>query len=197
MRPRSAVVTSHRPMGSFSRRPDLAATPAVSVLITARSGFKVYTHLSGRYGPYFTKLIAATASEALHVLDALVYHQDDVTIRRHHTDGGGDSEHVFALCTLLGFQLPRIPDLKHRRIYSFAKPSDYPTLEPLIAGRINVELIRAHWAEIFRIVAPPCRRRGAFCHHAATRLISAPEWSGGGAARARQSRSAPLHPRLG
>jgi len=90
-----------------------------------RSGFKVYTHLSGRYGPYFTKLIAATASEALHVLDALVYQQDDVTIRRRrHTDGGGDSDHVFALCALLGFQFaPRIPDLRRRRIYSFAKPT--------------------------------------------------------------------------
>ena len=119
-----------------------------------RAGFKVYTHLSGRYGPYFTKLIAATASEALHVLDALVYHQGDITIRRHHTDGGGDSDHVFALCTLLGFLFaPRIPDLKHRRLYSLGKPSDYPILEPLIAGRINVELIRSHWAEILRIVA--------------------------------------------
>ncbi|MDQ2802514.1 MAG: Tn3 family transposase [Pseudomonadota bacterium] len=119
-----------------------------------RSGFKVYTHLSGCYGPYFTKLIAATASEALHVLDALVYHQGDNTICRHHTDGGGDSDHVFALCTLLGFLFaPRIPGLKHRRLYSFGKPSDYPALEPLIAGRINVELIRSHWAEILRIVA--------------------------------------------
>jgi hypothetical protein len=62
-----------------------------------RSGFKLYTHLSGCYGPYFTKLIAATASEALHVLDALIYHQGDNTIRRHHTDGGGESDHVFAL----------------------------------------------------------------------------------------------------
>ena len=41
-------------------------------------GFKVYTHLSDRYGPFFTKLIAATASEALHVLDALLYHQSEV-----------------------------------------------------------------------------------------------------------------------
>jgi TnpA family transposase len=119
-----------------------------------RSGFKVYTHLSGRYGPYFTKVIAATASEALHVLDALVYHQDDIAIRRHHTDGGGESDQVFALCMLLGFQFaPRIPDLKHRRLYCFGKPSDYPTLEPLIAGSINVALIRAHWSEILRIVA--------------------------------------------
>jgi len=119
-----------------------------------RPGFKVYTHLSDRYGPFYTKLIAATASEALHVLDALLYHQSEVSSRRHHTDGGGDSDHVFALCTLLGFQFaPRIPDLKHRRLYSFGKPSAYPTLEPMIAGRINVDLIRAHWSEILRVVA--------------------------------------------
>jgi TnpA family transposase len=119
-----------------------------------KPGFKTYTHLSDRYGPYFTKLIAATASEALHVLDALLYHLSDVQISRHHTDGGGESDHVFALCALLGFQFaPRIPNLKHRRLYVFGKPSAYPTLEPLIAGRINVELIRAHWQEILRIAA--------------------------------------------
>lgn len=119
-----------------------------------RSGFKVYSHLSDRYAPFYTKLIAATASEALHVLDALLYHQSEVATRRHHTDGGGDSDHVFALCSLLGFQFaPRIPDLKHRRLYSFGKPSAYPALEPMIAGRINVALIRAHWSEILRVVA--------------------------------------------
>jgi len=74
-------------------------------------------------------------------------------VRRHHTDGGGDSDHVFALCAMLGFQFaPRIPDLKHRRLYSFDKPSAYPALEPMIAGRINVALIRAHWSEILRVV---------------------------------------------
>ena len=67
-----------------------------------------------------------------------------VSPRRHHTDGGGDSDHVFALCALLVASqfAPRIPDLKHRRLYSFAKPSAYPALEPMIAARINVGLIR-------------------------------------------------------
>ena len=117
-------------------------------------GFKAYTHLSDRYSPFYTKLIAATASEALHVLDALLYHQSEVATRRHHTDGGGNSDHVFALCMLVGLQFaPRIPDLKHRRLYSFAKPSAYPALEPMIAARINVKLIRAHWSEILRIIA--------------------------------------------
>jgi TnpA family transposase len=113
---------------------------------------KFYTHLSDRYAPFHTKVIAATASEAAHVLDGLLYHQSEVAARRHHTDGGGDSDHVFALCCLLGFQFaPRIPDLKSRRLYSFGKAAAYPALEPLIAGRINTALIRAHWPEILRV----------------------------------------------
>jgi TnpA family transposase len=75
-------------------------------------------------------------------------------VRRHHTDGGGDSDLVFALCSLLGFQFaPRIPDLKSRKLYCFDKPPTYPALEPLIAGRINITLIRAHWPEILRVAA--------------------------------------------
>jgi TnpA family transposase len=46
-----------------------------------------------------------------------------------------------------------MPDLKNRRLYSFGKPSAYPSLEPVIAGRINVALVRAHWSEILRVVA--------------------------------------------
>src|SRR6202049_3694605 len=117
-------------------------------------GVKFYTHLSDRYAPFHTKVIAATASEAAHVLDGLLYHQSEVVAPRPPTAGGGDSQPVFALCSLLGFQFaPRIPDLKSRRLYSFGKASAYPSLEPLIAGRINVALIRAHWSEILRVAA--------------------------------------------
>ena len=140
-------------------------------------GSKFYTHISDRYAPFHTKAIAATASEALYVLDGLLYHQSDITTYRHHTDGGGDSEHVFALCSLLGFLFaPRIPDLKSRRLYCFEKPSTYRSLEPLIAARINVPLIRAHWAEILRVAASiRHRNRDRLTDHAATGLISATE----------------------
>jgi CO/xanthine dehydrogenase Mo-binding subunit len=67
--------------------------------------------------------------------DRTLYHQSDVTVRRHHTDGGGDAEHLFALLALLGFQFaPRIPDLKSRRLYSFAKSSAYPPPCPCSAA---------------------------------------------------------------
>ncbi len=115
-------------------------------------GFKVYTHLSDRFAPFHSRLIAATASEALHVLDALLSHGSEVATRRHHTDGGGDADLVFAFCALFGFEFaPRIPQLKHRRLYSFGSPSDTPALAPMIAGRLNVGLMRAHWPEILRI----------------------------------------------
>ena len=62
------------------------------------------------------------------------------------------SDHVFALCALLGYVFaPRIPDLKNQRLYSFTSPAAYPTLAPMIAGRINVDLIRAHWPDLLRI----------------------------------------------
>ena len=38
-------------------------------------------------------------------------------------------------------------------MYSFGKPSNYPTLKPLIAARINVALIRTHWTDILRVAA--------------------------------------------
>jgi len=88
------------------------------------------------------------------VLDGLLYHGSEVATSRHHTDGGGDSEHVFALCALLGFAFaPRIPDLKNRRLHVFGKAADHPALEPLIASRLNVALIRAHWPDILRVAA--------------------------------------------
>jgi TnpA family transposase len=108
-----------------------------------KSGFKTDTYLSDRYGSFHSKLIAATAREALHVLDGLLYHHSEVSPRKHHTDGGGVTEHVVALCASLGFQFaPHIPGLKHRRLYSVAKPSLYPTRGPLTDRRRSCRLLR-------------------------------------------------------
>jgi Tn3 transposase DDE domain len=81
-------------------------------------GVKFYTHFSDQFGPYHTKVIAATANEAPHVLDGLLYHQSSLVINEHYTDTGGFSDHVFAMCRLLGFRFaPRIRDLKEKRLY--------------------------------------------------------------------------------
>jgi len=117
-------------------------------------GVMFYTHVSDQFGPYHVKVINATESEAPHVLDGLLYHDSSLDVREHHTDTGGATEHIFALCHLLGFTFaPRIRDLKDRRLYVFGRTSDYPALSGLIAGQVNVRRIEAHWEEILRLTA--------------------------------------------
>ena len=103
-----------------------------------------YTHLSARQAPYHTVAIPPSG-EAAYVIDGLLYHEADLSIATHHTDGGGVSDHVFALAYLLGFYFaPRIPNLAERRLYTFGAPSAWPVFEPFIAGRIDEKLIAAH-----------------------------------------------------
>jgi hypothetical protein len=67
-------------------------------------GVSFYTHVSDQFSPYHTKVIAATASEARHVLDGLLNHQSGLRIEEHYTDRGGATDHVFGLCHALGFR---------------------------------------------------------------------------------------------
>src|SRR3954470_6000674 len=128
------------------------ATGAVNPHKGSDPAIGFYTHLSGRYAPYQTKPISVAGGEALHVLDGLLYHGADIDIAVHHTDGGGVSDHVFALCHLLGFRFaPRIPNLHDRRLYTFSPASQWPVLQPFIAGRIDEGLIHAHWEDGLRL----------------------------------------------
>ena len=75
-----------------------------------------YTHLTARQAPFHAVAILP-AGEAAHVIDGLLYHEADLSIATHHTDGGGVSDHVFALAYLLGFAFaPRIPNMAERRL---------------------------------------------------------------------------------
>jgi TnpA family transposase len=88
------------------------------------------------------------------VIDGLLYHEADLSISVHHTDGGGVSDHVFALAHLLGFRFaPRIPNLAERRLYGFGPASNWPALAPFIAGRPDERLITAHWDDVLRLTA--------------------------------------------
>ena len=46
-----------------------------------------YTHVSSRHAPYHTVAIPSSG-EAAHVIDGLLYHEADLSIAVHHTDGG-------------------------------------------------------------------------------------------------------------
>jgi TnpA family transposase len=112
-----------------------------------------YTHLSARQAPYHTATIPP-AGEAAYVIDGLLYHEADLSIATHHTDGGGVSDHTFALAYLLGFRFaPRIPNLAERRLHTFGPASTWPALAPFIAGCADEKLITAHWDDVLRFTA--------------------------------------------
>src|SRR5271166_4353580 len=117
-------------------------------------GVKFYTHVSDRYAPFHSKVIAANASEAAHVLDGLLHHESSIDIREHYTDTAGAIDHVFGLCHLLGFRFaPRIRDLADRRLYIVGARTAYKALDPLIGGTIDVRVIAENWDEILRLAA--------------------------------------------
>ncbi len=92
--------------------------------------------------------------QAPYVLDGLLHHGSALPIAEHYTDTGGVSDHVFALCALLGFRFcPRLRDFPDRRLVSIAAPSTYPVLLPLLGKRVRTDIIREHWSDILRLVA--------------------------------------------
>lgn len=128
------------------------ATAQVNLHYGQDPGVKFYTHISDRYGPYHTKVIAATASEAPHVLDGLLYHESSLVIHEHYTDTGGFSDHIFAICHVLGFRFaPRIRDLKDKRLYTIASMDIPLALAPLVAGQVNLKVISDYWEDILRL----------------------------------------------
>jgi TnpA family transposase len=119
-------------------------------------GAVLYTHVSGQYGPFHTKVLAATMSEAPYVLDGLHQHahQTDLRIAEHYTDTAGATDHVFGLCHLLDFRFaPRIKDLKDRKLYAIEKPGTYPMLEPLIGDVVDTAAVVSQWAVLMRLKA--------------------------------------------
>jgi len=117
-------------------------------------GFSFYTHVSDQHGPYHVKVISAATHEAPYVLDGLLHHGTGLAIDTHYADTGGASDHVFALCRMLGYRFcPRLRDFPDRRLAAFEPTSHYPSLKPLMGARFKADVIRVHWDEIVRLVA--------------------------------------------
>jgi TnpA family transposase len=117
-------------------------------------GVLFYTHVSDQYSGYHVTAINAAARDATYVIDGLLYHESELRIEEHYTDTAGFTDHVFALCDLLGFRFaPRIRDLADKRLYIPGKSSQWPALEPLIGATLNLKLIEQHFEDILRLAS--------------------------------------------
>jgi TnpA family transposase len=134
---------NRRAQGTGAVNPHKGSEPAVSF----------YTHVSDRYASFHSKVISAGAGEAAHVLDGPLHHGADLSIERHHTDGGGVSDHIFAMCHGMGFLFaPRIPNLSARRLHLFKGLDPGPDVAPLLGEAIDEQLITSHWIDVLRLM---------------------------------------------
>lgn len=117
-------------------------------------GVKIYSHLSDHFASFGSRIMSATAGEAPYVLDGLTSGAGQLPLHEHFTDTGGATDHVFALCHLLGFRFaPRLRDIADRKLGAIAAPSTYRGIECLIGRTIKTSAIEADWDDIVRIVA--------------------------------------------
>jgi len=113
-------------------------------------GLRIYTHLSDMHGSFHTRVLSATSSEAPYVLDGLIGRGGG----EHYTDTGGATDHVFALCHLLGYRfVPRLRDLQDRRLAIIGTKPRHKILEPLLGRPIRVDVIEENWEDIVRLAA--------------------------------------------
>ncbi len=114
----------------------------------------LYTHTSDQHSVYATQAISCTPREAGYVLSGILENDTALAIREHTSDTHGFTEHLFGLCALLGIAfMPRLKDLPDQVLSRIDRDADYGALQPLLRGRINVELILEQWDQLVRLAA--------------------------------------------
>lgn len=84
-------------------------------------------------------------------------HEHLEEIRREYgfqnfTITAGYTDQVFGLAHLLGFRFtPRLRDLADSKLYTIGKSSDFPQLEKLLRGQININIIQKNYDDVLRL----------------------------------------------
>lgn len=117
-------------------------------------GSVFYGFISDRFASYYSRVIAAAASEAPYVLDGLMHHESALEIHEHTTDTAGAVESVFALAHAFGYRFaPRIRDLGERKLYVTERSMADGLPETVFGGVINRAIVEDNWDEVLRLAA--------------------------------------------
>jgi TnpA family transposase len=117
-------------------------------------GSVFYGFISDRFASYYSRVIAAAASEAPYVLDGLMHHESALEIHEHTTDTAGAVESVFAFAHAFGYRFaPRIRDLSERKLYVTDRSMVDGLPDAVFGGVINRAVIEDNWGEAVRLLA--------------------------------------------
>jgi TnpA family transposase len=133
----------------------------------------VYSHLSDQLSVFSNQVISCRKHESLYVLSGLLLNDTILQPQFHHTDTGGVTAHIFALCHLLGIEfMPRIKDLGEQSLFKLESHQKYGELDCLFDATVPRDLISEQWEQMVR-VAVSLKSRVASPEVVVERLASA------------------------
>lgn len=75
-------------------------------------------------------------------------------IKEHYTDTGGFTDHVFAMCSLLGYQFaPRLRNLSSLNLYGMKGINLPKVMKELFTTKASLSRIENQWPDIIRLIA--------------------------------------------
>jgi TnpA family transposase len=121
-----------------------------------KPGGIAYHHISDTYVALFTHFIPCGVWEAVYIIEGLLKNSSEVKPTTMHADTQGQSQPVFALAHLLGFDLmPRIRNWKGLTFYRPSKQTEYVHIDALFgeAGKnvIDWDLIESQFKHLMKV----------------------------------------------
>lgn len=116
-------------------------------------GVLVYWHVERRSVCIYSQLKSCTSSEVAAMLEGVLRHCTDMTIKRQMTDSHGQSEIGFAFSHLPGFRLlPRLKPMHSQRLAVVEDGASelYPHLKEVLGKPINWEVIRRQYDQMIK-----------------------------------------------
>lgn len=116
-------------------------------------GVMIYWHVEKKSTCIYSQLKTCSSSEVAAMIEGVLHHDTEMTVKKNFVDTHGQSEVAFAFCHLLGFQLmPRLKGIKRQKLYrpESGKPEAYPHLQPVLTRAINWNLIRQQYDQMIK-----------------------------------------------
>jgi TnpA family transposase len=146
--------SSHDGIRFLTDRPTLLGEPNPKYFGWG-DGLTSYKSMCDQWSIFFTQLISCHENEALRMLDALLSNKTALPLGEGTaTDDAAATDQNFALCHLAGFPFwPRVAELDKVRLRKLDPGLKLAHLEPLFEGAVDLDLLRAEYDNMVRLVA--------------------------------------------
>ena len=116
-------------------------------------GIMIYWHVEKKSTCIYSQLKSCSSSEVAAMIEGVLRHDTEMTVKKNFTDSHGQSEVAFAFTHLLGFELmPRLKGIKRQKLYrpQSGMADAYGNLQLILTRPINWELIRQQYDQMVK-----------------------------------------------